>query len=201
MATLVSRTEFARICGVNRSTVTRWIQNGGIAVAQGSLIDVDAALRMREVTESPLPHHQARKAQFIEAREAKGMPEAKKFNPSAADQAQCKKTSSETTAISAEFKLETWKLQKAKAELAALEVDKINSSLVELAEVEAALTEVGSALRVILEGMPNRLAGQLAAHRADATRIREDLQAAATELFSGITDLIFRKYRNTLASK
>jgi hypothetical protein len=62
--TRVTQAEFARLSGVNRSTVHRWIQNGRIETDAHGLIDPDTAARMREATESPLPHHQARKAQF-----------------------------------------------------------------------------------------------------------------------------------------
>ena len=60
----VTQAEFARLAGVNRSTVTRWLQNGRIQADPSRLIDPDAALKMRAATESPLPHHQARKEQW-----------------------------------------------------------------------------------------------------------------------------------------
>ena len=72
MTARVTQAEFARITGVNRSTVHRWIQNGRIEVDAQGLIDPGAAARMRDATESPLPHHQARKAQFDEARAGQG---------------------------------------------------------------------------------------------------------------------------------
>ena len=68
----VTQAEFARICGVNRSTVHRWIENGRIETDAQGLIDPEAATRMKEATSSPLPHHEARKAQF-DAQRAAGM--------------------------------------------------------------------------------------------------------------------------------
>ena len=76
--TRVTQAEFARLAGVNRSTVHRWIQNGRIEADAHGLIDPDAAARMRDATESPMPHHQARKAQFDEAREGIGQGGAEK---------------------------------------------------------------------------------------------------------------------------
>jgi hypothetical protein len=62
--TIVTRAEYARHAGVNRSTVTRWIEAGRIPSRPDGLIDQAQADQMRDVTESPLPHHQARKAQI-----------------------------------------------------------------------------------------------------------------------------------------
>jgi len=191
---LVKPSEFARICGVNRSTVTRWIQNGRIALAENGLIDSDQAARMREETESPLPHHQARKAQFDEARAATAMPETKQIDPDATtQQSDNKKQGSDATNVSASLKHETWRLQKAKAEMAALEVDKMAGTLVERSEVDFVLAEFGSTLRALLEGMSDRLAGQLAAHRGDASRIHKDLEDAAFDVLSEISQLMQRK--------
>lgn len=75
--TRVTQAEFARMAGVNRSTVHRWLQNGRIEADANGLIDPDAAARMRDATESPMPHHQARKSQFDEQRQvASGQPPA-----------------------------------------------------------------------------------------------------------------------------
>lgn len=191
---LVKPSEFARICGVNRSTVTRWIQNGRIALAENGLIDSEQAALMREETESPMPHHQARKAQFEEARAAKGKPESKQIDPGAiAKETADQKQQSESANVSTALKLETWRLQKAKAEMAALEVDKMAGMLIERSEVDFVLTEFGSTLRGLLEGLPDRMAGQLAAHRGDATKIHKDLEDAAFDLLSEISQLMQRK--------
>ena len=51
----VTQAEFARICGVNRSTVSKWIKNQRIQADENGLIDPVAASAMREATESPMP--------------------------------------------------------------------------------------------------------------------------------------------------
>ena len=76
MSKLVTQAEFARMCGVNRSTVHKWIGAGRIQTEPSGLIDPEAAARMRDATESPMPHHQARKAQFSEARMGEGIDQA-----------------------------------------------------------------------------------------------------------------------------
>ena len=64
----VTQAEFARIANVNKSTVFRWTKNGRISLGPDGKIDVEAALRERQASESPEPRHQARKAQFDEAK-------------------------------------------------------------------------------------------------------------------------------------
>lgn len=191
---LVKPSEFARICGVNRSTVTRWIQNGRIEPAENGLIDSEQAAKMREETESPMPHHQARKAQFDEARASVDTDQAKQIDPDVkAKAAADKKQASESSNVSTQLKLETWRLQKAKAEMAALEVDKMAGTLVERSEVDFVLAEFGNTLRGLLEGMPDRLAGQISAHRGDTAKIHKDLEDAAFDLLSEISQLMQRK--------
>lgn len=60
----ITRAEFARRAGVNKSTVTRWIENGRITLGDDGLLDEAEAHRQRDASESPAPHHQARKAQL-----------------------------------------------------------------------------------------------------------------------------------------
>ena len=191
---LVKPAEFARMCGVSKQRVSAWIKNGTIKRTENGLIDSNQAIRDRDNNESPLPHHQARKAQFDEARAASAMPETKQIDPGAtAQQSDNKKQSSDATNVSAALKHETWRLQKAKAEMAALEVDKMAGTLVERSEVDFVLAEFGSTLRALLEGMSDRLAGQLAAHRGDASRIHKDLEDAAFDVLSEISQLMQRK--------
>ena len=158
--TRVTQAEFARMAGVNRSTVHRWIQNGRIEADAHGLIDPDAAARMRDATESPLPHHQARKAQFDEARDGIGQGGAEKTQH-AGQEAQRPATPDPMPAmekLGAALKLETWKLQKAKAETANMELDKLAGALVERAEVDFVLHDFGQTLRALLESLPDRMA-------------------------------------------
>jgi hypothetical protein len=64
MAERITRAEFARRANVNKSTVTRWIESGRITLGADGLLDEAEAHRQRAASESPAPHHQARKAQF-----------------------------------------------------------------------------------------------------------------------------------------
>jgi phage terminase Nu1 subunit (DNA packaging protein) len=200
----VTQAEFARICGINRSTVHRWIENGRIEADAQGLIDPEAAARMKESTSSPLPHHEARKAQF-DAQRAAGMdnPSQMQQNPAneaalpaetaSATQSNIRNDMPAAEKIGTALKLETYKLQKAKAELANLELDKAAGALVERAEVDYVLADFGNTLRGLLEGMPDRLAPAIAAHRGDVNAIHAELEGITGDLLAQIADHMKRK--------
>ena len=189
----VTQAEFARICGVNRSTVTRWIQNGRIEVDAIGLIDPVSAAAMRDATESPAAHHQARKAQFDEARAQNPQAPGVAIPATGATQAQNGPTARLSEPVGGEampqaekigiaLKLETYKLQKAKAETANMELDKLAGVLVERAEVDFVLADFANTLRAQLENLPGRLSGPLAALRSDATLIHTALDDALRDV-------------------
>jgi hypothetical protein len=64
MSERITRAEFARRAGVNKSTITRWIGSGRITLGPDGMLDEAEAHRQRAASESPAPHHQARKAQL-----------------------------------------------------------------------------------------------------------------------------------------
>ena len=177
----VTRSQFARLCGVNRSTVTRWLQNGRIVADHAGMIDPEAAARMRIATESPMPQHQARKAQFDEARAAgrSGGPSVD-LDDGDAD--------AEQILLGAELKRATVDLQRAKAELALLEVDRVAGTLVELAEVQFVLADTGTLVRAELEAMPDRLASELIAFASDRAAMHAALERWAFDALTRIAD-------------
>lgn len=197
----VTQAEFARLMGVNRSTVHRWLENGRMQAQPNGLIDPEAARRQLDATESPLPHHQARKAQFIEAREGDDTSNAEKreFNPSTglatphATGGNNPETRTQAENIGTALKLETYKLQKAKAELANMEVDKQAGLLVERAEVDYVLADFGNTLRGLLEGLPDRLAPAISRHRGDVNAIHAELESSAADLLREISEQMKRK--------
>lgn len=192
----VTQAEFARLTGVNRSTVTRWVQNGRVQVDAHGLLDPVAAAAMRDATESPEPHHQARKAQFDEQRAqtiaGQGAPgvasgatgatagqngPVARFSDAGGGEAM-----PQAEKLGIALKLETYKLQKAKAETANMELDKLAGALVERAEVDFVLADLANTLRAQLENLPGRLAGPLAALRSDATLIHTALDDALRDV-------------------
>lgn len=197
----VTQAEFARIMGVNRSTVNRWIENGRMQAEPNGLIDPEAGKRMLEATESPLPHHQARKAQFVEASAAQGTENSnqREFDPvsshatPSATAGNNPDVRTQNENIGTALKLETYKLQKAKAELANMEVDKQAGLLVELAEVTFMMADYASANRGLVESMPDRLAQSISRHRGDVNAIHAELESFGADLLNKLADHLKRK--------
>lgn len=191
----VTQAEFARLCRVNRSTVNRWIKNGRIEADAQGLIDPDAAHTMRDLTESPLPHHQARKAQFDEARQGVGQGGAEKIAQAATTPSPAPSMEALPAAekIGLRLKFATMKEREARAAIAAMEQDKMAGSLVERAEMDYVLADFGSTLRGLLEGLPDRLAPSLASHRGDVSAIHRDLEDTAHALLTEISEHMKRK--------
>ena len=202
----VTQSEFARITGVNKSTVTRWIQNGRIELTASGLIDVEAAQRMREDTASPLPHHAARKAQIEEMRaerEANYTAAAKKSQEGAFGAQQAQQNAQpmgqpaaaapveampDKEKLSTGLKLETYKLQKAKAEMANLELDKFAGSLCERSAVDFAFSDWAITIRNLAESLPDRITPEIAACATDARAIHTVLSEAVADLLHRIAD-------------
>lgn len=175
----MTQAEYARHAGVNRSQITRWLQSGRITALPSGLIDPVAADAQRTATESPMPHHQARKAQIdaekaartagaenaATASQAPGM--AYGHNPPA--RTQPAPTDMPTAGmpalekIGAALKLETWKLQKAKAERENMELDLRAGALVERTEMDFVLADFGSTARTIHDAYPDRYTHELVA--------------------------------------
>lgn len=179
----VTQAAFARLEGVNKSTVNRWVKNGRIEVDAQGLIDPEAAQRMRHATESPLPHHQARKAQFEEAG-GRGMPGEGTIAPPAAAGEHGEAFDAVLTPLAhlgEQLKRATVDLQRHKAELAAMEVDKLAGTLVERSDVDFVLADAGSVFRAELESMPDHLTSELLALQGDAPAIHKTLEGWARE--------------------
>lgn len=193
--TQVTQAGLARALGVAKSTVHKYKAAGRISFDAHGLIDLDTARAQILATESPLPHHQARKAQFDEARAGDGMGQATNAQQGA--------TSSQPAAhaepipaaekIGTALKLETYRLQKAKAETANLELDKLAGSLVERAEVDFVLADFGGTLRGLMESLPDRLAPAIAAHRGDVGAIHKALEDTAHDLLTEMSETMKRK--------
>lgn len=165
----VKKAAFARLMGVNKGTVSKWIAAGRLEVVDG-LIDVDAAKRRLAATENPSPLAQAQIARH--AAEKAGSVNLEK--------------------IGVALKLETYKLQKAKAETANLELDKAAGLLVERAEVDYVLADLGNTLRSSLESLADRLAPAIAVHRGDVAAIHAEIEGVSSDLLHEISEKMRR---------
>lgn len=194
----LTQAEFARLRGVNKSTVTRWIQNGRMTTMPTGLIDPEQASRELDATESPEPHHQARKAQLDEARDARSADNGDPTmqppgNHVATPQNAPQGAMPPIEQLGAALKMETYKLQKAKAEAANMEIDKMAGTLVERAEVDYLLADLGSYVRTTIEGVPDRYTGQISACRGDSIALHNLLSQIFGEILIEIADTITRK--------
>ncbi len=181
MGRRVTQAEFARICGVNRSTVHKWVKAGRISLEADGKLDLAKALKAREASESPEPHHQARKLQ-IEAEKAARRPaeEGEADDLSAAD-------------INRKLKYAAMKEREAKAAIAQMERDIKAGQLVRREDVERVLRDIGATLRGLMERLPDQLAAELAGYRGDANKIHAALADVARELLAELSDHMSRK--------
>ena len=157
MSERIRQAEFARRCDVGRSTVCKWVKAGRVILGEDGLLDADDAMRMRETTESPLPHHQARKEQIEQEKAEKATlnrPENMDMLPAAEK-------------ISLKLKYATMKEREARADVAAMERDKMAGSLVDRKDVDFVLQDFGNTLRGLLESMPDQLTAELSGYRGD----------------------------------
>lgn len=162
--------------GVDKGTVTKWIKAGRVEVVDG-LIDVEAAKKRLAATENPSPQAQAQIARH------------------AADKA----GHINIEKLGAALKLETYKLQKAKAETANLELDKAAGLLVERSEVDYVLADLGNTLRASLESLADRLAPAIAVHRGDVAAIHAEIEGVSSDLLHEISEKM-RRWKESCAA-
>jgi phage terminase Nu1 subunit (DNA packaging protein) len=187
----ITPAEYARRANVNRSTVSRWIANGRITVGPDGKLDVERAERERDATESPEPRHQARKQQIDADKAARaaggpdlgnalhGMAIGEKVGL-ALRQAQLKRLT-------------------AQAEQANLDLDKAAGQLVERAEIDYVLTDLGRVIADRLHNLPDRYTPDLAACQAEPVRIHKALEDIGAQVLAEIHEHLTRKAEEHLA--
>lgn len=189
----ITQADFARLCGVNRSTVSRWLKAGRIQSDADGRINPEAAQRLRAATESPLPHHQARKAQFDEARAGRdsGAAQASANEPPAevAERSDDEPppAGDSLAGINLRIKHATARKQDADAAKALLEVGRMAGTLVELEDVRFALDDITRAVRGEVEALPDRLAGEIAAKQGNVNAIHKVLEDAARDMLHAMS--------------
>jgi hypothetical protein len=193
--TRVTQAEFARMAGVNRSTVHRWIQNGRIETDAHGLIDPDTAARMREATESPLPHHQARKAQFDESRQGVGQGVEEKMQqppqpgatmpPATEGIGKDEVTHRRNVAVMLERE---WMAKQRE-----IEARKAAGELYERVVVREAWSSAFIVLRSALESLPDRAAAELSRHHGDTPSIHNELSGMMADVLREVADHFKRR--------
>lgn len=176
--TRLTKSAYAKHARVHPSTVTRWVQNGRIPVEPDGLIDPVAADRQRNLTESPLPHHQARKAQLDADKDA--AQDGAREPPDPDQQL-------DAAAIARELKLQTLRLQRAKAEAAALDLDQRAGLVLLRQDVERVMQDIGANTRRIVGNLAPQLAPRLAAHGGDVAALHREIEEEARTLLQTLS--------------
>ena len=187
MTRRVTQAEFARIMGVNRSTVRRWVLNGRITLGADKRLDPEAAKKQLELTESAAPHHQARKAQIEAEKKAKRRQQSKQ--PKAAEE----KPPADAADVALRLKLAMTREREAKAAMAEMEQARKAGELVRREDVDFVLSDFGATLRQLLEGMADRLAAELAGHGGDTAAIHTSLEQTARDMLEEMSAHMARK--------
>jgi hypothetical protein len=211
----LTRPQYAKRIGVNPATVWKWTQTGRITLGPDGLIDPEEADRQRAATESPLARHQTRKRQFEERRarmaaelaaaQAQGAPEDDAMPEDQPERAEPTAAAprapggfSTHEELGLALKLETYRLQKAKAEQANLELDRAAGLLVERSEVEYLLQDLAATLHSKLDGLAVQLAPALAAHRGDVSAMQGELEGRIRDLLAELAQHVERKVQQHL---
>lgn len=189
---VVSPAEFARLRGVNKSTVTRWIQAGRIALnAQGKL-DVQAATVALEATASPLPHHMARAEQIAAQKAGEGVaPPAAAGNGPATPTEWCE-------SLGQRLKAARVKREEAEAESKAIALDREAKLLLPRADVEFFIDDFGRTLGNLLDRVADRCAPDVLARNGDANGIHAVLTEAMRDVRTEFAHYLRRKSETLL---
>lgn len=225
MAERITQAELARREGVSRTTVGRWIREGRISPPDATgRLDPEQAHTERLATESPLPKHQAAKA--AKAREraenrrqtaptaaslASATPVPGDATSDAASASSARATASadidprtgsplvdQSANLSAALKLETYKLQKAKAEAANVALDKDAGLLVERTLVEYLLRDLGETIRGELSSFADLHTPTIANARGDTNSVHKQLSDAAHATLERIAEALHRRSEDLL---
>ena len=177
MSRLLNRTEFARLKGVNKSTVTRWVAAGRVVVDERGLIDPVAAERNLTATESHEPHHQARLDQIAEAKGRAGALAAMEAaaGPGTGSGGHYPEDDSGRRLREARAQRET-----VRAEVEAMERDIKRGTLLQRADVEYFVEDLGRTLASLLDSLAD--APEIAGCRSDVSAIHNVLAGACRDV-------------------
>jgi hypothetical protein len=155
--TTETRAEFARRMGWNRSSVTRAVQDGRVALIDDK-VDVDASLAKIKAMASPSAHHTAHAQQLLEDRQAKSMAAMNALAPpptaGSASLAPCQTIEE----LNRRLKSAEADKREHEADMARMQRETMAGNLIAREDVEFALDDFGATLRSLMENLPDRLA-------------------------------------------
>lgn len=192
---LLTQAQFARARGVNRSTVTRWVQSGRVRLTVDGLVDPTAAEQTLDLTASPYAHHQARAEQHGAAA-ATTSATAQKIAPEGAiamgagfahPDAQIAQQSLPLTLSTADDASLRLKVARAKREEEEAQLSQMRRMaeaklLLPRSAVEFVLADLGRTTASLLDRIADRYTSPVIAAGADAARVHAVLAEAARDI-------------------
>lgn len=170
----VIQSEFARLMGVNRSTVTHWKQEGRLVLDAEGMVDVEASRARIKQTEGARDdvatrHAEARGAEIPAGTAGEPHPPA-----------------DEDPAPQEETTRAYWAMRKERALARNAEREELERrrALVPIAEAKAITIDITTAFRTGVENLPHRIAPQLVGKDLDTIRatIKQEVQDLLREI-------------------
>lgn len=193
MARLMTPAEIAKHFGVDRSTVTRWLQRGRITANDDGLIDADLAARTVLSTQ-PLKSNLLARVATHEMNKT-----LKKRGKTANSHDDLSMLDPETVAM--RYKAAMAREREAKAELAAMEVDRQAGLLLDRQDVDFVLADLGNTLRVKLENVEDTLTERVLPLGSDAAAVRHVVRETLREVLEDISELMHRRMREVTSAR
>lgn len=196
----VTRAEFARQKGVNRSTVTRWITSGRIRATADGNIDLDSATALLPKTASPLPHHMARAEQIAEQK-AFSLPQ-----PGATTAATDATGHGISAALdkdenaSLRLKLARVDREEAEASIAAMKRDEQAKILVQRADAEFVMKDFARTLGALLERLADRYTPEIMSCQGSQQAIHKVLSDAGRDIRTELSHQMRRRAAERLGA-
>jgi len=168
--TTVSRAEFARLMGVNKSAVTRWAEKGQIVTVSGQ-VDVEASRARLQETGGERPdvadRHAQERAAKISSGGAVSVPK--------------------TDGVGNSYQAARAVKEKYLALDAKASYEQRIGQLIPRADVEQALDDLVAAVRAGVENLPHRIAAQLVGKDLDTVRalLKQEIGGIMAEMHGG----------------
>ena len=201
-----TKAAFARRLKINKSVVTRGGQRDRLVLTADGFVDVEKSLVRWRETRGTRDDVAARHAQNRGAEVLTDHPAQKNAPQAAVDPAATDATpeqpgdASAPDGVGARLRMATMREREAKAEQVAMEVDIKAGLLVERAEVEFILRDFGHTLRGLLEGLPDRLASEVAAKGGNVNAIHAALEQSASQVLDEISGYMQRRAQEALGA-
>lgn len=186
MAKWMTPKDLAAYFGVSRPTVTKWIKRGRIAPDDRGLIDAEMAAVLLRRTQALAPQHQARLAAHEMERSARGFVDQEGGDPVAS-------FALSADEVASRYKAAMAREREAKAELAAMEVDRMAGLLLDRQEVDFVLSDLGNTLRIKLESAEDALTERVLPLKGDAAAIRQAVRETLREVLDDLSELMKRR--------